>query len=68
MLASPQASYNSSRRKSISMDILLQRQGLQTAENKLQAIKKIKVPENAAELIIILGMINYLNRVSVKLA
>ena len=41
---------------------------LQPAEDKLQAIKNIKVPENAAELLTILGMINYLNRFSVKLA
>ena len=40
---------------------------LQPAEDKLQAIKKIKVPENAAELLTILGMINYLHRFSVKL-
>ena len=42
--------------------------GLQPAEDKLQAIKIIKVPENTAELLTILGMINYLNRFSVKLA
>ena len=42
--------------------------GLQPAENKLQAIKNIKVPENTAELLTILGMINYFNRFSVKLA
>ena len=34
---------------------------LQPAEDKLQAIKNIKVPENAAELLTNLGMINYLN-------
>ena len=46
----------------------LTEKGLQPAEDKLQAIKNIKVPENAAELLTILGMINYLNRFSVKLA
>ena len=43
-------------------------QGLQPADNKLQAIKNMKVPDNAAELLTLLGMINYLNRFSVKLA
>ena len=47
---------------------ILTEKGLQPAEDKLQAIKNIKVPENAAELLTTLGMINYLNRVSVKLA
>ena len=56
MLHSTQVSYNSSEK------------GLQPAEDKLQAIKNIKVPENTAELLTILGMINYLNRFSVKLA
>ena len=46
----------------------LTEKGLQPAEDKLQAIKNIKVSENAAELLTILGMINYLNRFSVKLA
>ena len=41
---------------------------LQSSEDKLQVIKNIKVPENAAELLTILRMINYLNRLSVKLA
>ena len=43
-------------------------QGLQPADDKLQAIKNRKVPDNAAELLTLLGMINYLNRFSVKLA
>ena len=43
-------------------------QGLQPADDKLQAIKNMKVPDNAAELLTLLGMINYLNRFSVKLA
>ena len=75
MLASTQVSYNSSRRKSISMDILLQRKGYSLQRKGyslqkvgLQVINNIKVPENAAELLTILGMINYLNRFSVKLA
>ena len=38
------------------------------AEDKLQAIKNIKVLANAAELHAILAMVNYLNRFSVKLA
>ena len=42
--------------------------GIQPAEDKLQAIKNIEVPANAAELHTILGMVNYLNRFSVKLA
>ena len=46
----------------------LTEKGLQPAEDMLQAIKNIKVPENAAELLTILGIINYLNRFSVKLA
>ena len=46
----------------------LTEKGLKPAEDKLQAIKNIKVPENTAELLTILGMINYLNRFSVKLA
>ena len=46
----------------------LTEKGLQPAQDKLQAIKNIKVPENAAELLTILGMINYLNRFSVELA
>ena len=66
MLLSTQVSYNSSKRKSISMDIFLQRKDYSLL--KLQAIKNIKVPENTAELLTILGMINYLNRFSVKLA
>ena len=41
--------------------------GLQPAEDKLQVIKNIKVSEYAAKLLTILGMINYLNRFSVKL-
>ena len=44
----------------------LTEKGLQPAEDKLQAIKNIKVPENTAELLTILEMINYLNRFSVK--
>ena len=46
----------------------LTQKGIQPAEDKLQAIKNIKVPANAAELHTILGMVNYLNRFSVKLA
>ena len=46
----------------------LTEKGIQPAEPKLQAIKNIKVPANAAELHTILGMVNYLNRFSVKLA
>ena len=46
----------------------LTEKGLQPVEDKLQAIKNIKVPENTAQLLTILGMINYLNRFSVKLA
>ena len=46
----------------------LTEKGLQPVEDKLQVIKYIKVPENAAELLTILGMINYLNRFSVNLA
>ena len=46
----------------------LTEKGLQPAEDKLQAIKNIKVLENAAELLTILGMINYLSRFLVKLA
>ena len=46
----------------------LREEGLQPAEDKLQATTNIKVPENTAELLTILGMINYLNRFSVKLA
>ena len=46
----------------------LTEKGIQPAEHKLQAIKNIKVPANAAELHTILGMVNYLNRFSVKLA
>ena len=44
----------------------LTEKGLQPVEDKLQAIKNIKVPENTAQLLTILGMINYLNRFSVK--
>ena len=46
----------------------LTEKGIQTAEDKLQAIKNIKVPSNAAELHTILGVMNYLNNFSVKLA
>ena len=46
----------------------LTEKGIQPAEHKLQAIKNINVPANAAELHTILGMVNYLNRFSVKLA
>ena len=46
----------------------LTEKGIQPAEHKLQAIKNIKVPANAADLHTILGMVNYLNRFSVKLA
>ena len=46
----------------------LTEKGLHPAKDKLQAIKNIKVPANAAELQTILGMVNYLNRFSVKLA
>ena len=46
----------------------LTQKGIQPAEDKLEAIKNIKVPANAAELHTILGMVNYLNRFSVKLA
>ena len=50
------------------MDILLQRKDYSLLKTKLQAIKNIKVLENIAELLTILGMINYLYRFSVKLA
>ena len=46
----------------------LTEKGIQPAEHKLQAIKNIRDPANAAELHTILGMVNYLNRFSVKLA
>ena len=46
----------------------LTEKGIQPVEDKLQAIKNTKVPVNAAELHTILGMVNYLNRFSVKLA
>ena len=46
----------------------LTEKGIQPAEHKLQAIKNIRVPANAAKLHTILGMVNYLNRFSVKLA
>ena len=42
--------------------------GLIPAEDKLQAIKNIQTPQNAKELQTLLGMVNYLNRFSVKLA
>ena len=42
--------------------------GLVPAEDKLQAIKNIQTPQNAKELQTLLGMVNYLNRFSVKLA
>ena len=45
----------------------LTQNGIQPVEDKLQAIKNIKVLVNAAELHTILGMVNYLNRFSVKL-
>ena len=68
MLVSTQKSYSSNKRRSTSMDILLQRRVIQPAIDKLQAIKNIRVPVNAAKLHTILGMLNYLNRFSVKLA
>ena len=43
-------------------------QGLQPAEDKLKAIQNIKTPTTSTELLTVLGMINYLNRFSVKLA
>lgn len=43
-------------------------QGLQPAEDKLKAIQDIKTPTTSTELLTVLGMINYLNRFSVKLA
>ena len=46
----------------------LTEKGTQPAEDKLQAFKNIKVAVNAAELPTILGMVNYLNRFSAKLA
>ena len=42
--------------------------GLVPAEDKLQAIKSIQTPQNAKVLQALLGMVNYLNRFSVKLA
>ena len=42
--------------------------GLVPAEDKLQAIKSIQTPQNAKELQTLLGMVNYLNRFSLKLA
>ena len=42
--------------------------GLVPAEDKLQAIKNIQTPQNAKELQTLLGMVNYLNRFSVRLA
>lgn len=46
----------------------LTQQGIKPAEDKLQSIKDIQTPTNTMELHTILGMINYLNRFSVKLA
>ena len=43
-------------------------EGIQPAEDKLQAIKDMKSPTNAKELLTILGMITYLNRFSTRLA
>ena len=68
MLASTQVSLQFKQEKVNFYGHTLTEKGLQPAEDKLQAIKNIKVPENAAELLTILGMINYLNRFSVKLA
>ena len=42
--------------------------GVQPSEDKLKAIRAIKSPENLKELLTILGMVNYLNRYSTKLA
>lgn len=42
--------------------------GIQPSEDKLQAIKNLKAPENAKELLTVLGIVNYLNRFSTKLA
>ncbi|XP_077972709.1 uncharacterized protein LOC144427401 [Styela clava] len=42
--------------------------GIQPSEDKLRVIKNIKSPENAKELLPILGMITYLNRFSTKIA
>ena len=40
----------------------LTEKGIQPAEDKLQAMKNIKVPANGPELYTLLGMVNYLNR------
>ena len=40
----------------------LTEKGIQPVEDKLQAVKNITVPANAAELYTILGVVNYLNR------
>ena len=50
------------------MDRLLQKRESNILKTKLQSIKNIKVPANAAELYTILGMVHYLNKFSVKLA
>ena len=68
MLVSTQKSYSSNQEKINFYGHTLTEKGIQPAEYKLQAIKNIKVPANAAELHTILGMVNYLNRFSVKLA
>ena len=46
----------------------LTEKGIQPAEDKTHTIKNIKVPANTTELHTILGMVNYLNRFSMKLA
>ena len=48
--------------------IVITDKGIRPQENKLQAIKNLKPPENVKELLSILGMITYLNRFSKKLA
>ena len=42
--------------------------GMQPSEDKLQAIKNIKTPKDQKDLQTFLGMVQYLNRFSVKLA
>lgn len=42
--------------------------GVQPSARKMKAIQDIKTPSNLKELLTILGMLNYLNRYSVKLA
>ena len=47
---------------------VLTENGIQPAEEKLEAIRNMKAPSNMKELQTILGMVTYLNRFSTKLA